>query len=404
MGEKSLLATTLNTRDLGGHITSNGQKTVCGRIIRSDRQEYPDQDDITLLLSKGITTIIDMRGEADIKTKPSGFARQTGFTYINIPIEEGSSVPESVEAVPKSYMKIATSPNIRKVFEMIGNAPAGVMYNCAAGKDRTGVVTAILLMLCGVGEEEIVSDYMLTKECNRERFEMLRVNHPEIDLNIVIPRESYIIDFMKLFKEKFSDADGYFRETGVSDETKNRILKKMMREENEELTIELQDTEWPFEYTDHDRRIARGIVYDDEGYFYFVRAQRDDDFGKATLIETSGGGVEADEDLITAIKRELKEELGAEVSIVCKIGLVSDYYNLIHRHNLNNYFLCKVLSFGEKNLTQDEIESFHLSTLRLSYQDAVKEYKRCSVTKLGRLVANRELPMLKRAKEIIEGL
>ena len=143
-----------------------------------------------------------------------------------------------------------------------------------------------------------------------------------------------------------------------------------------ELLIELQDTEWPFEYTDHDRRIARAIVFDEEGYYYFVRAERNDDFGRATLIETSGGGVEAEEDMDSAIKRELKEELGAEVRVVCKIGVVSDCYNLIHRHNLNNYFLCKVVSFGEKHLTQDEIKDFHLSTLKLTYEEAVAEYEK----------------------------
>ena len=62
--------------------------------------------------------------------------------------------------------------------------------------------------------------------------------------------------------------------------------------------------------------------------------------GKVTLIETSGGGVEKGEDLLVAIERELKEELGAKVEILCKIGVVSDYYNLIHRHNINNYYLC----------------------------------------------------------------
>ncbi|MCM1190911.1 MAG: NUDIX hydrolase [Butyrivibrio sp.] len=167
------------------------------------------------------------------------------------------------------------------------------------------------------------------------------------------------------------------------------------------LMLELQDSEWGFEYIDHDRNIARAIVFDDSGYFYFVRAVRDDNFGKAVLIETAGGGVENGEELTAAIKRELREELGAEVDILCKIGVVSDYYNLIHRHNINNYYLCKISSFGEKNLTQDEIECFHLSTLKVSYEEAVKEYKKCSATKLGRLVANRELPVLRRAKEII---
>ena len=171
---------------------------------------------------------------------------------------------------------------------------------------------------------------------------------------------------------------------------------------NKQINIELQDTQWQFEYVDHDRNIARAIVYDENGLFYFVRAERDDDFGKATLIETSGGGVEIGEDLQTAIQRELKEELGISVEIICEIGVVSDYYNLIHRHNINNYFLCKVKSFGEKNLTQDEVESFHLSTLKLTYDEAVREYENRANTSLGTLVANRELPILQRAKEIID--
>jgi 8-oxo-dGTP pyrophosphatase MutT (NUDIX family) len=169
-----------------------------------------------------------------------------------------------------------------------------------------------------------------------------------------------------------------------------------------ELYLELRDEEWPFDYTDHDRNIVRAIVYDDEGYFYFVRADRDDIFAKAVVIETSGGGVEGDEDLDKAIKRELSEELGAEVEVITKIGVVSDYYNLIHRHNVNNYFLCRVVSFGERHLTDDEINKYHLSTLRLSYEDAVAEYERCSKSKLGRIIGQRELPILKMAKEIID--
>lgn len=168
-----------------------------------------------------------------------------------------------------------------------------------------------------------------------------------------------------------------------------------------ELNLQLKDTEWPLEYIDHDRKIVRAIVFDDQENYYFVRAKRDDDFGKATLIETSGGGVEASEDLETALKRELKEELGAEVEIMHKIGIVSDYYNLIHRHNINNYYLCKVTSFGEKHLTKDEIEDFYLSTLRLSYRDAEKEYQKCAETKIGKLIAARELPVLRRAKVLL---
>ena len=170
----------------------------------------------------------------------------------------------------------------------------------------------------------------------------------------------------------------------------------------EELDLNLQDTEWPFVSVDHDRNIARAIVTDGEGIFYFVRAERNDEFGRATLIETSGGGVEEGEDPRTAVLRELREELGIDAEILAKIGVVSDYYNLIRRHNINNYYLCRIRSMGERHLTPEEAEDFHLSTLRLTYEEAVREYRKSACTPIGRLVANRELPVLERAKAMLD--
>ena len=171
---------------------------------------------------------------------------------------------------------------------------------------------------------------------------------------------------------------------------------------NDEIRLSLTDGEWEFTYTDHARRVVRAIVFDDEGYFYFVRAERDDDFGRARVIETAGGGVEGDEELEVAIRRELREELGAEVEVICKIGVVSDYYNLIHRHNINNYYLCRVISFGERHLTEDEANRWKLSTLKISYEEAIYEYEENNNSRLGRLIRQRELPILLRAKEILD--
>ena len=125
-----------------------------------------------------------------------------------------------------------------------------------------------------------------------------------------------------------------------------------------------------------------------KSHFHFKRKQAFSEFSTFPIRKETSG--------------ELKEELGVKVDVICKIGVVSDYYNLIHRHNINNYFLCKVEFFGEKELTEDEINNFHLSTLKLSYEEAIREYEYRSNTRLGKLIANRELPVLHRAKEIID--
>lgn len=170
-----------------------------------------------------------------------------------------------------------------------------------------------------------------------------------------------------------------------------------------ELALTLEDTQWEKTEITHDRHVARAIVVDEEGFFYFVRVVRDDIFGNGAFIETAGGGVEVGETPEEAIHRELKEELGASVEVLCKIGTVSDYYNQIHRHNVNHYFLCLVTSFGKTEMTSKELEEFELSTLKLTYEEAVDEYKRCTAKPWGVLLANRELPVLEWANQWLEG-
>lgn len=170
----------------------------------------------------------------------------------------------------------------------------------------------------------------------------------------------------------------------------------------EPIRLVLEDTSWPRENKKLKiRNIVRAIVYTDDGFFYFVNPTRDDDFGKLNFIETSGGGVDDFETLKTAIKRELKEEMGVEIALVAYLGFVKDYYNLINRENHNHYFLVKALSFGNKHLTPEESFEFDLKTFKTTYQEARKFYNKNKETKLGRLIYAREVPILDYAFETI---
>ncbi len=223
----SLLNTTENTRDLGGYITRTGKQTRCESILRSDVQNYPSEEDIEFLKTKNITTIIDMRGQKDVDRKPSGFACRRDFEYYNFQISEGSGVPESVEAVPISYISIAKAKAMPDVFKCIANAKTGVMFNCTAGKDRTGVVAAILLLHASVCDEDIIENYVLTKEYGKGRLELVHKNFPELDMNIVTPCKMFMEEFLRLFRAEFGDTDTYFRIIGLNDEEIKALRDKL---------------------------------------------------------------------------------------------------------------------------------------------------------------------------------
>lgn len=164
----------------------------------------------------------------------------------------------------------------------------------------------------------------------------------------------------------------------------------------------LEDTSWEYKKTSEIRKIARGIIIDDNNYFYFVNGTRDDDFGKLDFIETSGGGVEPKESYRSALKREIKEELGLKIEIICYLGEVVDYYNLINRKNLNHYFLAKVKSVGENHLMKDEKEVFHLKVAKVTYEEAIKEYEKMKDNRLGKLIYQREMPIIDQAIKILK--
>ena len=91
----------------------------------------------------------------------------------------------------------------------------------------------------------------------------------------------------------------------------------------EPLSLELEDAEWPFEYIDHDRPIARAIVIDAHAYFFLLGLQRTDVFGNAVTIEPGGGGIERGETPGGGVMRGVGGELGAEIEILGEFGLVS---------------------------------------------------------------------------------
>ena len=178
----SLLRSTLNTRALpvGGL-----------RYIRSDAPLCLTEEEIQWLLDNHITTLVDLRSAQELEHKPCPLQDVAGFTYYHIPVTGGGDTPKSREHLYEVYRGMVDA-QMDAILETILNAASNVMYFCTAGKDRTGVVSALLLKRLGISEEVIVEDYMKSKDNLLDMLTSYVKNHPEVDIDIIVPQEENI--------------------------------------------------------------------------------------------------------------------------------------------------------------------------------------------------------------------
>ena len=178
----SILKSTLNTRFL---------PTGNMKYVRSDYPGKLTDDEVDWLQKNNIITIVDLREEKEYIARPCRLENEEGFIYYHMPVTGGGDTPESPEAVGKAYLGMLDD-QMDKIISTIMNAKSNVMYFCGAGKDRTGVVSAIILKKSGYSDEVIIEDYMETKDNLMGFLTSYVKDHPEVDINIIIPNENNI--------------------------------------------------------------------------------------------------------------------------------------------------------------------------------------------------------------------
>lgn len=178
----SLLQSTLNTRALPvGNL----------RYIRSDYPGKLTEDEVQWLRQNNITTIVDLREEKEYMAKPCRLEGEEGFVYYHLPVTGGEDTPESPDAVAGTYLAMLDE-KMEKIIHTIMDAKSNVLFFCGAGKDRTGVVSAIILKKLGCSDRIIIDDYMETKENLMGFLTSYVEEHPEVDLNTIIPNAENI--------------------------------------------------------------------------------------------------------------------------------------------------------------------------------------------------------------------
>lgn len=167
------------------------------------------------------------------------------------------------------------------------------------------------------------------------------------------------------------------------------------------LELYFQDNQYPFDGITHCRKVARGIILNEKNQIVLNHVVTQDIFGLRDVYETPGGGVKEGETIEMAVLREIEEETGLQCEIMGKIGVVHDFYHLIHRENENHYYLLRVVNHKEKHLEAYEKEVIQ-EMVWFSFDEAIEVCQTKQFGGVGKLVQQRELPIILEAKRICD--
>lgn len=176
----SLFQSTRNTRAL---------PTGTMRYIRSDAPVNLTEQEIQWLLDNKVSTIVDLRSEDEVIRNPCQLRTRDGFRYVHLPVTGGGDTPKSREHLHTVYLQMVDG-QMEKIIDTILKAESNVMYFCTAGKDRTGVVSALILKRLGFSDETIIVDYMKSKENLMDMLTSYVKEHPKVDIEIIVPHEA----------------------------------------------------------------------------------------------------------------------------------------------------------------------------------------------------------------------
>lgn len=164
----------LNLRDLGGLRTVDGQRVRRGRVYRSDCPRTPTADS-SLARDLSLLTVVDLRHRAEVDFECVRWAEH-GVEHVVCSFSAGGT--SSWHAAYEAYLQHRPERVVTAVRQVLAPARHPVLFHCAAGKDRTGVLAALLLCVLGVTEEGIVADYLLTEHALAPVLARLRSSEP----------------------------------------------------------------------------------------------------------------------------------------------------------------------------------------------------------------------------------
>lgn len=231
-----------NARDLGGYPTAAGSVIQPRRLVRSDTLYHLTAHGQQAMLDWGIRSMIDLRSAEEVQQWPHAFMCHDQIQYWSIPLSQSDDpeIQTQLEQAPLyqwNFLVLAhAQPQIARILQQIATAPAGgVLIHCHAGKDRTGLISAILLALLGVAPDLIIRDYMVSASYLQPLYQpwLEAVAHDPVQLSKLqhdlSSAPETMRDVLAAITQHYGGIHAYVRQCGLAQDTIVQLEQRLCR-------------------------------------------------------------------------------------------------------------------------------------------------------------------------------
>jgi protein-tyrosine phosphatase len=204
-------------------------------LIRSDDLGHLNASGREAMTAYGVNVVVDLRSDAEILSSPNPFAAGDTAEYIHSPLIDDANMNKLGEAgdMFQRYLRIVDrrAGAFGDVFTSLAEAEGGVLFHCFAGKDRTGLVAAMLLSLAGVAPDDIAADYAATDEQLAKQYEIWIGEAPPEKREafrdeLQCPRDR-ILGVLDYLDQRWGGVEAYLEASGVTAANLDRLTSKL---------------------------------------------------------------------------------------------------------------------------------------------------------------------------------
>jgi len=232
-----------NFRDLGGYPVEGGGQVRWRRLFRSDALTHLTRGDVDRLRDElGLGDVVDLRSPEELAHGGRGLLEGEAIRFHHVPLIDRST-PLNALPIPNAefglgdryfFLMEAAGPALARVLRVFAESPDAAVFNCAAGKDRTGIVSAVVLGVLGVREEVIVADYAATRDNLDLIVDKLLANEGYQGIFEHLPPETLHAEpaamtrLLERVALRHGSMAGYARSIGLSDAELSRLRENLV--------------------------------------------------------------------------------------------------------------------------------------------------------------------------------